>query len=288
MIEKPVRPPPPHGRATAALVCGGRRSRIAALLAGALALAALGCASLPGIDEVNAFTVEDEWRLGSELAAEYDKKLDLVRDARALQLLNELGAQLVAQGRFADRPWTFHIVRDEEWNAFNIPVGHVYVNTGLVLAAGDGAELMGVLAHETAHGMERHATLQLTRAYGLQVVLGMALGRNASVLEDIAANLAASGTLAHYSRGAEREADQEGLRLASAAGWDPRGLSRFFDKLTAQQRTDPGRVARFFASHPPSQTRSDDVEAAVASLPRTGSWRTDSPAFQELRARLAR
>lgn len=265
-------------------------SRAAAPVVAALfALSSLACAGLPGVDEVNAFTVQDEWRLGSELEAEYEQRLDLVRDPQALALLNELGQQLVRQGRLADRPWEFHLVRADELNAFNIPGGHVYVNTGLVLAAEEGAELMGVMAHEAAHGMERHATQQLTRAYGLQVMLSLALGKDAGVLEDIAANLAASGTLAHYSREAEREADREGVRLMHAAGWDPRGLRRMFERLLSARERAPGRVERFFASHPVTESRLQDVQEAVAALPGGGAGgRSDSEDFRRLQQRLRR
>ena len=267
-----------------------RSSRLlAAALSSLLVSLALGCASLPGIDEVNAFSVQDEWRLGAELEAEYEKRLVLVRDPEAQRLVNELGLELVRQGRLADRPWEFHLVQADEINAFNIPGGHVYVNTGLVLASADGSELVGVLGHETAHGMERHATQQLTRAYGLQVMLSLALGKDAGVLEDIAANLAASGTLAHYSREAEREADAEGVRLLHAAGWDPNGLPRMFEKLLAARGDAPGRVEQFFASHPMTENRLAEVRAAIAALPNGGAGgRSDSAAFRALKDRLRR
>src|SRR6185503_13387117 len=101
--------------------------------------------------------------------------------------------------------WEFHIVSDPEINAFNVPGGHVYVNTGLIMAADNTAELAGVMAHEISHGVARHGTERITKAYGLNLGLGQLLGQNPSLVKQLAAQIAAGGAVAKFSRDDERE-----------------------------------------------------------------------------------
>lgn len=246
----------------------------------------LGCGSLD-LGDANIFSVQDEWRLGQQLAADIARDRPLVRDAEAQRLMQSLGEEVLLGGDLAQLPWGFHVVDSDEVNAFNIPGGHVYVNEGLVCAADDAAELMGVVSHEVAHGLERHATQQVTKAYGVSFLLDMALGREAGALEQLAANLAAGGTLAHYSREAEREADAVGVQLMAAAGYDPTGMADFFEKLIAMRQRQPNRVDRFFASHPVTETRIARVTQQVAELPNRRTTRHDER-FDRLRQILCR
>lgn len=255
-----------------------------------LAPTAVLLAGCSGVDlgSFNLFSVQDEWKLGRQIADEAERSLELIDDAEALRLLNAMGQQLVQQSSMRELEWSFHLVRADEVNAFNIPGGHVYVNSGLVAAAENASEFMGVLAHETAHGTQRHATQQITRAYSLQIALDMALGRNTGALKGLAANLLAGGTLSHYSREAEREADHVGVRLMAAAGYDPNGMVEFFGRLLDLRSSRPGRVQQFFASHPLTETRIQNAQSSIATLPVQAGWRTDDPAFRSLKARLAR
>src|SRR5690606_1570900 len=115
-------------------------------------------------------------------------------------------------------PWRFHVVQDDAINAFNIPGGVVYVNTGLIARAGSASELAVVLAHEISHGIARHGTERLTTQYGISIVAGLVLGQDPGLVEQIAAQIVATGAIARYSRGAEREADDLGVRYMAGAG----------------------------------------------------------------------
>src|SRR5688572_6324785 len=119
-----------------------------------------GCGS--GSD-FNLVSLEEEWALGQQLSADIARQMPLVKDSAANAYINRLGQQLVAQTPMANLPWQFHIVDSPEVNAFNIPGGHVYVTTGLIGASDNVSELAGVMGHEIAHGVERHATEQMTR-----------------------------------------------------------------------------------------------------------------------------
>lgn len=235
------------------------------------------CAS-SGVNQgdLNLVSLEEEWQLGAQLERDLAQKLDLVNDRSALAYVNQLGRQLVAQTEMRNLPWEFHIVDDPEVNAFNIPGGHVYVHTGLVGAADNAAELAGVMSHEIAHGVARHGTEQLTRAYGIQIVGGLLLGQNPAAYEQILAQIAAGGALASFSRDAEREADDLGVAYMARARYHPEGLATMFEELLRRRKTQPGAVQQFFATHPLAESRIRDVRKQAAALDTSGLRMNDS------------
>ena len=196
-----------------------------------------------------------------------------------------MGQQLVNQTEMRNLPWKFHIVADDEVNAFNIPGGQVYVNTGLIHAADNVAEFSGVMAHEIAHGVSRHGTEQLTRAYGLQIVAGLVLGENPPVYQQILAQIAGTGAVARFSRSAESEADQLGVAYMARAGYDPIGMATMFEELLQQRKSRPGAVQQFFSTHPLTEDRIKAVRAAAAKIDRSG-LRTRDSGYQDMRKRL--
>ena len=119
-------------------------------------------------------------------------------------------------------------------------------------------------------------------------ILQSVLGRNPGTLEGIAANIAAGGTLSHYSREAERQADRQGVQYTAAAGYFPHGMLRFLEKMNRLKGSREADVDRFFASHPLTATRISDVKAVVASMPVQNTWRSDDPRFQRLKQILSR
>ena len=166
-----------------------------------------------------------------------------------------------------DRPnidWHVHIVDDPEVvNAFATPGGHLYVFTGLLLAADDEAEVAGVLAHEAGHVVGRHSARQMVNAFGLQAIAALALGENPPLLAALAANIAGTGAMLAHSRADEYEADVFGVRYASASGYDPRGISRFFKKLGQKQGKTP-KALTWLSTHPASQDRVERTEKYIA------------------------
>jgi predicted Zn-dependent protease len=254
-----------------------------------LALAVLAACATTGINrgDVNLVSLDEEWQLGRQLERDLQGKLKLVHDRATLDYVNRVGRRIVAQTELRDRRWEFHVVADPEVNAFNIPGGHVYVNTGLIAAAGDAAQFAGVMAHEIGHGVARHATEQLTAAYGLQIVAGAVLGKDPAAYQRILAQVAGAGALAKYGRDAEREADGLGVRYMAAAGYDPDGMAAMFQRLLEQRRRRPSSVERFFSSHPLTEERIAYVEREAAKVDRPGLTRSE-PGFQDVRRRLAR
>ncbi len=268
----------------------GSRSLTIAVLGAAAALAALGavlgaCAS-SGVNagQVNLISLQEEWSLGDQLARDLGGKLRLVDDSQAVGYVSQVGGRIVAQTELANLPWRFHIVADPQVNAFAIPGGEVYVNTGLIGAADNVAEFAGVLAHEISHGVARHGTEQLSRAYGLEIVASLVLGQNPSIYQQILAQIVGNGAMAKFSRDAEREADFLGVVYMSRAGYDPHGMPAIFQVLLQQRQSRPGAVGQFFSSHPLTEDRIRAVNAEIAKRNLGGGIDHD-PGYQRLRSR---
>jgi len=251
----------------------------------AFSLAVGGCAT-SGINrgDFNIVSLQEEWQLGQQLDAQIRTQMRVINDATLTSYVNDVGRRIVAQTEMANLPWQFHVVADDEINAFNIPGGHVYVNTGLIARAGNASELAGVLAHEITHGVSRHGTEQLTRQYGLAAVAGLVLGRNPNLVQQIAAQIAAQGAIARFSRGAETEADRYAVRFMTGAGYNANGMVTMFERLLAERRSRPSSVAQFFSTHPLTEDRIATVQAEIQ---RQGGARgsTNDSQFSRVQAR---
>lgn len=255
----------------------------------AIALVALlvsgGCSSGGGF---NIVSLEEEWQLGNQLAQDIARQMPLSNDQQALAYVNQMGRKMVSQHQMGQLPWNFHIVNDPDVNAFNIPGGHVYVTTGLIAAADNASEFAGVVAHEIAHGTERHGTEQLSRAYGLNMVAAVLLGQNPGAYQQILAQIVGTGTLARFGREAENEADELGTRMMQQAGYNPQGMVGMFEELLRRRRGSPGSVEKFFSTHPLTEDRIRNVERIIQTLPARGNLITNEAAYNTMRSRIAR
>lgn len=247
-------------------------------------LLAAGCSS--GGGDFNLISIEEEWQLGRQLSADIARQMTLVQDPVANRYVTRLGQSIVAQTPMAQLPWEFHIVQSDEINAFNIPGGHVYVTTGLIKAADQASELAGVMAHEIAHGVERHATEQMTRQYGLSILASLVLGQNPAMYEQILAQVVGGGALASFSRDAERESDQLGVRWMSAVGYHPEGMATMFEELLRNRQRAPNAVDKFFSTHPLTESRIADVRELMRSMNLGSNLRRDEKEYQTVRARV--
>ena len=229
------------------------RLALAALAVAALSTAAAsGCATLAG---ANYYSLDEEWRMGQQLQAQLRSQLPLSRDQTLNRYVSQIGQEMVDRTSLRDRPWNFYVVNDDAVNAFNIPGGAVYVNTGLIRRVGTAGELAGAIAHEVAHGVARHGTSRLSKAQETNAIAGAVLGRAGGV-EQIAAQVAAQGAFAKFSRNDEREADRLGVQIMAETGWDPDGLAGLLARLAEQER---GGGVAFLRSHPLSRERMETV-----------------------------
>ena len=220
----------------------------------------------------------------------------VVEDPQVTEYINDIGHRLAAQTNEGDHDFTFFVVNDSRINAFAMPGGYIGIHSGLIDASRNEDELAGVVAHEIAHVTQRHSARSV-HAGSRQSILSTALMLGAIILgaasgdSDVAqAGLAvAQGTAAqqqiNFTRSNEYEADRIGIGALAAAGFDPHGMSSFFEVMSRQQLTAPDeRMPEFLRTHPVTTTRIAEARARAAEYPRTQS--DDSIGYGITRARL--
>ena len=190
---------------------------------------------------LNTFSPADDVKMGQEVAQEAEKELNLVTNRDVTGYVTRLGQKLVEKSPNSNKfPFTFKVVDEKEINAFALPGGPVYVHRGAIEAADNEAQIAGVIGHEISHVILRHGSSQASKGQlvgGLSGVLGGLLGNSkvgqiASVGGVLGANLA----LLRYSRDAESQADLMGTQILYDAGYAPRAMAEFFDKLAQEHK----------------------------------------------------
>lgn len=235
-------------------------------------VAAAGCAS-PGYVKAEKaiastlISTQEENQLGAQLHQQLQQQgMKFDNNPTVVNYVNEVARPIlaVAQKARPDVKWQIFVVDTPDVNAFATPGGYLYVQTGLLRAVKNDAELAGVLAHEAGHVVGRHAARNMVEQYGLQTVAGFALGQNPSQVKQIAASLLANGILLHYSRSQETEADEYGAKFARAAGYDPKALISFFQTLQAQSGKQPGFMT-WLSDHPATSDRIAHLQQYIAA-----------------------
>jgi predicted Zn-dependent protease len=243
---------------------------------------AVGHRKVGGFD---IYSIEDEIKMGREYAQELDRNLKLIQDPVVNEYVNRIGQNLVRNSD-TSIPFTFKVVDDDDINAMALPGGFLYVNSGLIFAADDEAELAGAMAHEVAHVAMRHATRTLTRANIAQL-----LAIPISIMIPLPVNvpgLVLPATFLKFSRDFEAEADYFGIQYMYKAGYDPNALVTFFEKVHALEKRKPGAVSRVFASHPLTPERIKKTQKEIATiLPARDHYVETTSEFSEVKARLA-
>jgi predicted Zn-dependent protease len=253
------------------------RHVVFALAAAAAASAGCSHAQRAGAETTLAKALvsdEQEQQIGEQVQQELDKQhVKYVDDGAVVGFVKGITDKILPLAE-KDRPgvkWTVKVIDDPKTvNAFAVPGGHLYVYSGLLLAADNPSELAGVMAHEAGHVVARHSARQMVDAYGLQAVLGLALGKNPGLASQIAGSIAGNGLMLANSREDETEADEYGARYASAAGYDPRGLISFFQKLEKQEGKT-AQVMKFLSDHPATPDRIAHLDAYIKAHDLGGS-----------------
>ena len=234
------------------------------------------------------YSYEREIALGKQLSQEVEGSAKLVADPVITEYVNRIGQNLVSHSD-AKVPFTIKVLDTEEMNAFALPGGFFYVNSGLILAADNEAELAGVMAHEIAHVCARHATKNMTRAqiWNMASVPLIFIGGPVAYAISEVAGLAIPLGFLKFSRDAEREADLLGLEYDYAAGYDPQAFVQFFEKLNIEKKK-PNLVAKAFATHPMNVERIQAAQEEIRKyLPDRPEYVVDTSEFESVKARLA-
>ena len=179
----------------------------------------------------------------------------------------------------------FEIVNDPSVNAFSIPGGHVYINSGLIAQADKVDELAAVMAHEISHIVHRDVLKQVEQQQEISAIGSILLGQNPSALSQIVAQVVAGGAMARFSRADEKAADDAGLQFMAQAGYDPHGMLDLFQKLLTLEQGGNSSVQRFFQDHPGTQDRINDIQSRISAMGRT-SGIVDDPDYQAIRRRI--
>src|ERR1700694_4526608 len=205
---------------------------------------------------VNFYSLEKEIALGKGLAQEVERQAKIINDPVIAEYVNRVGQNLVRNSD-AKVPFTIKVIDSEEVNAFALPGGFFFVNSGLILKADNEAELAGVMAHEIAHVAARHGTRQATRgeiANLASIPLIFMGGWAGDGIRQADSILIPVGFL-RFSRAFESEADLFGLEYMYKTGYDPTAFVDFFEKIETLEKRKPGTMAKVFSTHPMTDDR---------------------------------
>ena len=250
---------------------------------------AIGNRKIGGRGLGNWYSLETDIKMGRQYAQMVDSSSKLISDPVVTEYVNRLGQNIVRNSD-AQVPFTFKIIDSDVVNAFSLPGGFVYINSGTILAADEEAELAGVMAHEIAHVCARHATRQMTRSQyaGLATIPLIFVGGGIGYAVYEASGLGLPVAFMSFQRGFEAEADYLGLQYDYKTGYDPQAFISFFEKVEAQEKKKPGFMDKTFASHPQTPDRIEASEKEIASiLPARPEYTVTTSEFDDVKARLA-
>ena len=250
---------------------------------------AIGNRKIGGRGMGNWYSLETEIRMGKEYSQQVEASVKMVQDPVITEYVNRIGQNLVRNSD-AQVPFTIKVIDSDEVNAFALPGGFFYVNSGLILAADEEAELAGVMAHEIAHVAARHATRQVTRAQWANIgtIPLIFVGGGIGYAVRSVAGLALPMTFLSFSRGFEAEADYLGLQYMYKSGYDPQAFISFFEKLQAKEKRKPGTLARAFSTHPQTPDRIEKSQEEIGRiLPARPQYVVSTSEFDDVKSRLA-
>jgi predicted Zn-dependent protease len=219
----------------------------------------------------NLFSKQQDVQLGQESAAQVRKQMTMAKDPFLNQYVNLVGKRLASsrEAQESEFPFTFEVVADPSINAFALPGGPMFINTGLLKAVDSEAQLAGVMGHEMSHVILRHGTNQASKSglLRLPAILGsqIAGGSVAGQLAQLGIGLGTNSVLLKFSRTAETQADLTGSHLMAEAGYNPIEMARFFEKLSAQGGQ---RAPQFMSDHPNPDNRERAIAEEASHLPR--------------------
>ena len=251
---------------------------------------AAGTRDIGGRGMGNWFSTDWEVRNGKSYAMEIERSSHLITDPVIVEYVNRVGQNIVKQSD-AKVPFTIKVLDSDEINAMALPGGFFYVNSGLILACDEEAELAGVMSHEIAHVSAHHAARQMTRMEYAQIgmVPLMFIGGYTGYGIYEAAQIAVPLTFLSFSRSFEAQADFLGVQYMYRAGYDPQAFVSIFEKLQALEKRKPGVLARAFSDHPQTPDRIAASEEEIATiLPARPDYVVSTSEFDDIKSRLAR
>ena len=237
----------------------------------------------------NFYSLEKEIALGKQMAQQVERQTKIIDDPLIAEYVNRVGQNIVRNSD-CKVPFTIKVIEDESVNAFALPGGFFFVNTGLILKADNEAELAGVMAHETAHVCARHGTRQATKAElaNYMTIPLIFMGGWAGYGIRQAAGVLVPMSMLKFSRNIEAEADMLGLQYMYKTGYDPASFVDFFEKLQALEKKKYGAVAELFSSHPMTDERIQAAQKNIQeNLEARPEYVVNTSEFNDMKNRLA-
>jgi beta-barrel assembly-enhancing protease len=237
----------------------------------------------------NWFSIEKQIAMGRSYSEQVEAASKMISDPEVTEYINRLGQNIVRNSD-SEVPFTIKVVDSDEVNAFALPGGFFYVDSGLILAADNEAELAGVMSHEIAHVAACHAARENTRGQLMNlasiplIFVGGGIGY---ALQEVAGLALPVGYL-KFSRGFESEADFLGVQYMYKAGYDPQAFTAFFEKVQQMEKQKPGTLAKAFSTHPQTPDRIRKSQSEINTLlPERTQYKVDSSEFEDVKTRLA-
>jgi len=238
--------------------------------------------------KVNFYSLEKEIALGKQLAQQVERQSKVVNDPVVAEYVNRIGQNLVRNSD-AKVPFTIKVLEDPSVNAFALPGGFFFVQSGLILKADTEAELAGVMAHEIAHVAARHGTRQATRGEIAQLATLPLIFMGGAAAYGIyqASGLLIPVSMLKFSRGFESEADYLGVQYMYKSGYDPTAFVDFFEKIQTLEKRKPGTMSKLFSSHPPTDDRITKSQKEITDLKSKPEYVVTTSEFNDVKSRLA-
>ncbi|MGD0427894.1 MAG: M48 family metallopeptidase [Candidatus Acidiferrales bacterium] len=239
---------------------------------------------------LNFYSLEHEIALGKQLSAEVERQAKFINDPVVVEYVNRVGQNLVRNSD-AQVPFTIKVIDSDVVNAFALPGGFFYVNSGLILHADEESELAGVMAHEIAHVCARHGTKQATKGEITQLAMIPAMIFIPYTLAGYAIyqgmQFAIPMAFLQFTRTDEAEADYLGLEYMYKAGYDPNAFVAFFEKVASDEKKQPGTIPKIFSTHPPTPERIKASQKEIATiLPQRDDYIVTTSEFDVVKHRL--
>ncbi len=239
---------------------------------------------------LNFYSLEHEIALGKQLSAEVERQAKFINDPVVVEYVNRVGQNLVRNSD-AQVPFTIKVIDSDVVNAFALPGGFFYVNSGLILHADEESELAGVMAHEIAHVCARHGTKQATKGEIAQLAMIPAMIFIPYTLAGYAIyqgmQFAIPMAFLQFTRTDEAEADYLGLEYMYKAGYDPNAFVAFFEKVASDEKKQPGTIPKIFSTHPPTPERIKASQKEIATvLPQRSEYIVTTSEFDVVKHRL--
>lgn len=253
---------------------------------------AIGTRNIGGRGLGNWYSTDWEIRTGKGYSMEIERSAHMVTDPVVNEYVNRVGQNIVKNSD-CKVPFTIKVIDSDEINAMALPGGFFYVNSGLILAADEEAELAGVMAHEVAHVCAHHAARQMTKMNMAQIgsipliIFTSGSWTGYGIYE--ATQLAVPIAFLKFSRVDESEADWLGLQYMYKAGYDPQAFIQFFEKIAALEKHKPGTLSKVFSDHPQTPDRIGRSEEEIATImPSRPDYIVSTSEFDDVKGRLAR